>query len=139
MSAQINRRGFALAACGTLLLPGRAQARSTWKLATGYRAESFHTANLTALAREVGVATQGSFTIEVHPNNTLAKLIDIRAVVQSGKVEAGESILTSMTGEIPLAGADSVPFIVSSYADAKRMWRHQRPLLEKHFAQRGLT
>jgi TRAP-type C4-dicarboxylate transport system substrate-binding protein len=139
MSAQINRRGFALAACGTLLLPGRVHARSTWKLATGYRAESFHTANLTALAREVGVATQGSFTIEVHPNNTLAKLNDIRAAVQSGKVEAGESILTSMTGEIPLAGADSVPFIVSSYADAKCMWRHQRPLLEKHFAQRGLT
>ncbi len=139
MSAQINRRDFALAACGSLLLPARAQARSTWKLATGYRAESFHTANLSAMARDVGVATQGSFTVEVHPNNTLAKLADIRAAVQSGKVEAGESILTSMTAEMPLAGADSVPFIVSSYADAKRMWRHQRPLLEKQFAQHGLT
>ena len=139
MSYAMRRRDFALGACGALLLPRKAQARSTWKLATGYRAESFHTANLIAMARDVGVATQGSFTIEIHPNNTLAKLADIRAAVQSGKVEAGESILTSMTAEIPLAGADSVPFIVSSYADAKRMWRHQRPLLEKQFAQRGLT
>lgn len=137
MSTLMNRRTFAAAACGAFLLP-RAHARSTWKLATGYRAESFHTINLAALAREVGIATQGSFTIEIYPNNTLAKLNDIRAAVQSGQVEAGESILTSMTAEIPLAGADSVPFIVGSYADAKRMWRLQRPLLEKQFAQRGL-
>jgi TRAP-type C4-dicarboxylate transport system substrate-binding protein len=139
MSYAIDRRGFALAAGASLLVPGRAQARSTWKLATGYRAESFHTANIFAMAREVDAATQGGFMIEVHPNNTLAKLNDIRAAVQSGKAEAGESILTSMVGDIPLAGADSVPFIVNSYADAKRMWRHQRPLLDKQFAQRGLT
>jgi len=139
MSYAINRRGFALAASGSLFLPSGAQARSTWKLATGYRAESFQTVNINAMARDVGAATQGSFTIDVHPNNTLAKLNDIRAAVQSGKVEAGESILSSLAAEMPLAGADSVPFIVSSYADAKRMWRHQRPLLEKQFAQRGLT
>ena len=137
MNTLIGRRNFVVAACASLVLP-RAQARSAWKLATGYRAESFHTQNLATLARDVGVATQGVFTIEVFPNNTLAKLNEIRAAVQSGQAQAGESIMTSMTTEIPLAGADSVPFIVSSYADAKRMWRFQRPLLEKHFAQRGL-
>lgn len=138
MGTQVTRRGFAAAMLGGLL-PLKAKASSSWKLATGYRAESFHTQNLSTLAREVSVATQGSFVIEIYPNNTLAKLNDIRAAVETGKAQAGESILTSMTSDIPLAGADSVPFIVSSYADAMRMWRYQRPLLEKHFQRRGLT
>lgn len=137
MSTLITRRTFAAATLGGLLLP-QAKALSSWKLATGYRAESFHTQNLSTLAREVGIATQGSFVIDIHPNNTLAKLNEIRGAVETGKAQAGESILTSMTADIPLAGADSVPFIVSSYADAKRMWKHQRPLLEKHFQERGL-
>ena len=137
MHTSINRRAFATLACAALAAP-HARARTAWRLATGYRAESFHAVNLAALVREVGVATQGELQIELHPNNTLVKLNDMRAAVESGKVQAGETIMSSLVGEIPIAGADSVPFIVGSYADARRMWRHQRPLLEKHFAQRGL-
>ena len=33
--------------------------------------------------------------------------------------------------------ADSIPFVVTSYADAKRMWDLQRPGLEREMAQRG--
>ena len=133
----MNRRQFS-----TLLLgsgaAGLCVARTNWRLATGYRSESFHTVNLMAMALEAGAATQGELQIEVHPNNTLVKLNNMRAAVERGQVEAGETIMSSLAGEIPIAGADSVPFIVGSYADARRLWRHQRPLIERHFAQRGL-
>ena len=109
-----------------------------WKLATGYRAESFHTQNIAQFAREVGVATAGQLSIEVFPNSTLAKLADISQAVRDGKAQAGETIMTSMVKEIPIAGADSIPFVVSSYADAQRLWKLQRPGIEKHFAERGL-
>ncbi len=109
-----------------------------WKLATGYRAESFHTQNLFQFAREVEEATAGELKIEVHPNNSLAKLNEIRQAVEDGKAQAGETIMTSLAKEIPIAGADSIPFVVSSYADAQRMWQLQRPLIEKHLAARGL-
>ena len=46
--------------------------------------------------------------------------------------------MTSLVREIPLAGADSVPFVVRSYADARRMWDVQRPLIEVHMARKGL-
>ena len=115
-----------------------AMAQTTWKLATGYRAESFHTQNIQQFVRDVDLATRGGLLIQVYPNNTLARLADISAAVQQGKAEAGETIMTSMVKDIPLAGADSIPFVVTSYKDAQRLWKLQRPGLEKHFNERGM-
>ena len=133
----MNRRQFGawMAAAGAAPL---CAAKTTWRLASGYRSESFHTVNLVEMAREVGDAAQGALAIDVHPNNTLVKLNEVRAAVEAGRIEAGETIMSSLVDEIPIAGADSVPFIVGSFADARRLWRHQRPLLERHFAKRGL-
>ncbi|MES1976956.1 MAG: TRAP transporter substrate-binding protein [Pseudomonadota bacterium] len=113
-------------------------AATTWKLATGYRTESFHTQNIMQFSRDVEQTTAGKLVIQVHPNNTLAKLNEVSQAVQQGKAEAGETIMTSMVKEIPLAGADSIPFVVGSYSDAQRLWKLQRPGIEKHFAERGL-
>ena len=121
-----------------LVAAGAAHAQTTWKLATGYRAESFHTQNIQQFVRDVDLATRGGLLIQVYPNNTLARLADISAAVQQGKAEAGETIMTSMIKDIPLAGADSIPFVVTSYKDAHRLWKLQRPGLEKHFNERGM-
>src|SRR4051812_41341051 len=75
--------------------PAQAPAAVQWKLATGYRAESFHTENLQAFAQDVRQATAGRLQIEIHPNNSLHKLAEIRQAVQDGQVQAGETILSS--------------------------------------------
>ena len=137
MNQLFGRRQFTALAGAVLALPP-ARASTAWRLATGYRGESFHTVNLMAMAGEIDRATRGELRIAIHANNTLVKLNDIRAAVQAGQIEAGETIMSSLVGEMPIAGADSVPFITSSFADARRMWRCQRPLIERHFAARGL-
>jgi TRAP-type transport system periplasmic protein len=122
-----------------LVVTGAAHAQTTtWKLATGYRAESFQTQNIQQFAADVEAAAAGQLKIAVHPNNSLFKLGEIRQAVQDGKADAGETIMSSLVKDIPIAGADSVPFVVSSYPDAQRMWKLQRPLIEKHFTARGL-
>lgn len=113
-------------------------APTAWKLATGYRAESFHTKNIVQFSRDVERAVGGKLVTEVFLNNTLVKLAEISTAVQQGKIEADETIMTSMVKDIPLAGADSGPFVVGSYADAQRLWMLQRPGIEKHFAERGM-
>ncbi len=113
-------------------------AETTWRFATGYRAESFHTENLVQFGRDVEVASANQLKIQVAPNGSLFKLGDIRQAVQDGKVEAGETIMTSLVKEIPIAGADSIPFVVGSYKRAQRLWELQRPGMEREFAQRGL-
>ena len=110
----------------------------TWKLATGYRAESFHGRNLAEFAQDVSQATEGKLLIDLHPNGSLAKLNDIQAAVQGGRAQAGETIMSSMVKEFPAAGADSVPFVVSNYADSLRLWQVQRPGIERALAARGL-
>ncbi|MBU0749745.1 MAG: TRAP transporter substrate-binding protein [Gammaproteobacteria bacterium] len=113
-------------------------AQTQWKLATGYRAESFHTRNVVQFAQDVERASAGALRIEVHPNNALFKLGDIPQAVQDGKAQAGETIMTSLVRDMPIAGADAVPFVVRTYADARRMWELQRPLIDGHFARKGL-
>lgn len=113
-------------------------AQTQWKLATGYRAESFHTRNVVQFAQDVERASGGALRIEVHANNTLFKLGEIPQAVQDGKAQAGETIMTSLVQTMPIAGADAVPFLVRSYADARRLWDLQRPLIDGHFAAKGL-
>ena len=113
-------------------------AQTQWSLATGYRAESFHTRNIVQFAQEVESRSAGALRIEVHANNALFKLADIPQAVQGGKAQAGEVIMTGLVQGMPIAGADAVPFVVRSYADARRMWDLQRPLVESHMAAKGL-
>ena len=115
-----------------------AHAQTTWKLATGYRAELFHTENIVQFGKDVEAASKGQLKIDVAPNNTLFKLADIRQAVQDGKVQSGETIMTGMVKDIPIAGADSIPFVVPSYPRAARLWELQRPGIDAEFAKRGL-
>jgi len=136
----MDRRQFASFVPALMWAPcAAAPAAARCRLATGYRAESFHGRNLAQFAGDVTTATQGGLQIELHPNNSLVKLAEIFGAVEGGRIEAGEAIMSGLVKTLPIAGADSVPFIVSSYGDAKRLWRHQRPLIEQHFARRGLT
>jgi TRAP-type transport system periplasmic protein len=132
-----DRRSFCALIAGMGVLPEVAQAQTVWKLATGYRAESFHGQNLLQFATDVAAAP-GGLRIELHANNSLFKLNEIAGAVRSAKVECGETIMSSLIKEMPTAGADSVPFVVRSFADAQRLWKYQRPLIEKRFAAVGL-
>ena len=119
--------------------PLAAHAQTVWKLASGYSEQAFQTVNLKQFALDVAAATGGRLTIEVHANNTLCKLGEIPGKVESGALPAGETIMSNLAAEIPVAGADSVPFIVGSYDDARRLWKSQRPVLDAELARKGLV
>ena len=121
------------------LAPLAAQAQTTWQLASGYSENTFQTVNLRQFARDVAVATGGRLAIAVHANNTLCKLGEIPARVESGTIATGETIMSNLAAEIPVAGADSVPFIVGSYDDARRLWKAQRPVLDAELSRKGLV
>lgn len=137
-----TRRAWLRAALATTgaLLPtlGRADA-APWRCATGYRADSFHGRNLSQWLGEWAAAAPGAPKVDLHPNNSLVQLAAIAGQVRAGSVELGETIMSSLVTEMPVAGADSVPFVVRGYADAKRLWRYQRPIIERSFADVGLV
>lgn len=137
MKMSMSRIVLATLACA--IAPLAAQAQTVWKLASGYSENAFQTLNLKQFAGDVATATGGRLVIEVHANNTLARLGDIPARVESGAIPMGETIMSNLAAEIPVAGADSVPFIVGSYDDARRLWKAQRPVLDAELARKGLV
>lgn len=133
----MHRRQLLLAA-GAAPFSSRSQAATTWRLATGYPADTFHGRNIAQFAQDVASSTDGALRIELHADNRLIPLAQIPAAVRSGKAQAGEVIMTGLVKEVPIAGADSVPFIVADFDDAQRLWQFQRPLIERHFERLGL-
>lgn len=117
-------------------LPATAQTK--WDLPAGYAVSSFQTRNLNDFAADVDKATAGKLKIVVHPGASLFKLPEIKRAVMSGQVPIGETVLIAHQNEWQILGADAQPFLASSYDEAQKLYRAQRPLLERKFAQQGM-
>jgi len=113
-------------------------AQTKWDLPTGYATGSFQTENVQAFANDVDKATAGKLKITLHANGSLYKANEIKRAVQTGQTQAGEFILSGSANENALFGVDSIPFLATSYADARKLYEAQRPALEKLLASQGI-
>jgi TRAP-type C4-dicarboxylate transport system substrate-binding protein len=138
----MKRRLFALSATATALTialaAGTASAQTKWDLPAAYAATNFHTENLTQFAKDVDAATAGKLKITVHANASLFKANEIKRAVQGGQAQIGEILLVNFENENPVYGADGLPFLASSYADSKRLYAAQKPVLDKILAAQGM-
>jgi len=121
-----------------LACAGMVQAQVKWDLPTGYAANSFQTQNVQQFAADVDQATGGKLKITLHPGGSLYKANEIKRAVQTGQVQAAEFILSGSANENPLFGVDSVPFLATSYADARRLYQAAKPAQDKLLASQGI-
>jgi TRAP-type C4-dicarboxylate transport system substrate-binding protein len=119
-------------------IAGTASAQVKWDLPSGYGVNTFPVQNLQQFAEGVEKATGGKLKIAVHANASLFKANEIKRAVQSTQVPAGEFILSGAANEAPVFGVDSIPFLATSYAEAKRLDEASRPLLVKTLAAQGI-
>lgn len=129
---------FLLMICLALFSRVTSAASVEINMATAYAADSFQTINLQQYADEVAKATEGKVLVKLHPAGKLLKPTEIYSGVRNGKAEGGEVIMSSLAKEHPLFGMDALPFIVSGYHDARRMWDISRPAIEKLLSSHGL-
>jgi len=136
----ITKRGFvpALASVALGLVWPVAQAQVKWDLPSAYSQGIFHTPLLNEFATEVDKATQGKLKITVHANASLFKAPEIKRAVQGGQAQAGEILLVNFQNEWQLFGADGIPFLTDSYDAALKLYRAQKPFLEKKLAEQGM-
>lgn len=113
-------------------------AQTQWDLASGYSSNTFQTKNLEQFAADVKTATGGKLEITVHSGASLFKQPEIKRAVQTGLAPAGEFIISGMANENPIFGADSIPFLATSYADAKRLYEATKPVQGKVLAAQGM-
>ncbi|MDH4052479.1 MAG: C4-dicarboxylate ABC transporter substrate-binding protein, partial [Rubrivivax sp.] len=113
-------------------------AQTKWDLPSGYGSNTFQTKNLEQFAADVKTATGGKLEITVHPGGSLFKQPEIKRAIQTGLAPAGEFIISGLANENPLFGADSIPFLATSYADAKRLYEATKPVQAKVLAGQGI-
>jgi len=129
---------LSLGLAGALLLSAPALAQTKWNLPAAYPADNFHTENLNAFAKDVADATGGKLQITVHANASLFKAPEIKRAVQTGQAQAGEVLMSLHENEDPIYGLDVVPFLATSFDQAKKLWDVQKPAIEKKLASQGL-
>ncbi len=127
-----------LGATAVLALAAAAQAQTKWDLPAAYPATNFHSVNLAEFAADVDKATAGKLKITVHPGASLFKAPEIKRAVQGGQAQAGEILLANFQNEWQLFGADGLPFLADSYDEAAKLWRIQKPMLEKKLGEQGM-
>ncbi len=135
---RLYRIALVSAVLGAALFHGALAFAAEFRFATAYAADNFQTQNLQMYADDVAKATGGKVVIKVHPAGSLIRPSEIYVGVRDGKAEGGEVIMSSLAREHPLFGMDSLPFIVSGYDDAWRMWEASRDGIDKALRERGL-
>ena len=123
--------------CATTAL-GTAFAQTKWDLPTGYATGSFQTENVQLFANEVDKATAGKLKITLHASGSLYKANEIKRAVQTGQTPAGEFLLSGSANENPLFGVDSIPFLATDYAQARKLYAASKPALDKLLAAQGM-
>ena len=129
-----------LLTAATLLLAGHTatHAQTRWDLPAAYPASNFHSINLAEFATDVDKATAGKLKITVHPGASLFKAPEIKRAVQGGQAQIGEVLLANLANEWPIYAADGLPFLADSYDEAMKLYRAQKPLIDKKLGEQGL-
>ena len=117
-------------------LPAGAQTK--WNLPNAYPTDNPHTENLSAFVKDVADATGGKLQITVHANASLFKAPEIKRAVQTGQAQMGEVLISIHENEDPIFGLDVVPFVATSFPEAKKLWAAQKAAVETKLASQGL-
>ncbi len=121
-----------------LVLGTAAHAQTKWDLPAAYPATNFHSVNLETFASDVQKATGGKLQITVHAGASLFKAPEIKRAVQGGQAQIGEILLAAYQNEWQMFGADGLPFLATSYDDSLKLYRAQKPILEKKLGEQGM-
>ena len=110
-----------------------------WSLPSAYPADNFHNENLGLFAKDVSEATGGKLAITLYPGASLFSATQIKSAVRIGQAQAGELLISLHDGEDPIYGVDVIPFLATSYQDARKLWAASKSAITKRFDAQGLT
>ena len=127
-----------LAGAALALAAAGAAAQTKWDMPTGYPAANFHTENIQQFAADIDRASGGKLKITVHPGGSLFKANEIKRAVQGGQAQIGEVLISNFSNEDAMYGVDTIPFLATSYAEARKLWMASKAATEGRLAKQGI-
>ena len=120
------------------LLTSSVQAQQ-WHMPTPYGDANLPTQIAYGFAEDIKNGTDGDLTITVHSGASLVKHPEIPRAVRTGQVQLGEIFIGIMGNTHPVFKHDNIPFLATSFEDAKRLWEAAKPQIEKQLDKEGMT
>ena len=135
-----GRSLLGMTAAGALVvgLAAGAAAGEKWDMPLAYAATNYHSENAAAFAKAVTEATGGELEIVTHPSGSLFKGGEIFRAVRTGQAPIGERLISALGNEHAMFEIDALPFLATSFADAKNLHDATRPYLEEILAEKGV-
>ncbi|MCA3594529.1 MAG: TRAP transporter substrate-binding protein [Methylobacterium sp.] len=127
------------AAAGFAVLATGAFAQTKWDMPTGYSDGTFQTQNVRSFVEDVARLSGNKLAITVHSNGSLVKMPEMKRSVQSGQVPMAEMLVSVLSNENAIFGFDSVPGLVGSYAEARKLYNAARAQLAETLDKQGLV
>jgi TRAP-type C4-dicarboxylate transport system substrate-binding protein len=118
--------------------PTAASAQTVWDMTTEYPQSAMSGLGVTAFAQHVAALTAGKLVIQ--PSFDAAKGIrsaDMLNAIAEGRVQAGDAFAGSLEAEDPIFALPSLPFLVTSIADARQLADLARPYLVAALQKKG--
>lgn len=132
----VKKIAAASALCLMMAMPAVAQ---KWQMPTPYPETSAVTQNVMQFVKEVEETTKGELNITVHTAGSLIKHPEIKNAVRSQQVELGEFLQSTLSNESKIFELDSLPFLVGTFDDAKRLWAAMKEDAQAELARQGVT
>ena len=109
-----------------------------WHMPTPYGDANLPTKIAYEFAEDIKAGTNGDIAVTVHSGASLVKHPEIPRAVRTGQVQLGEIFIGIMGNTHPVFKHDNIPFLATSFEDAKRLWEAAKPEVEKQLDKEGM-
>jgi TRAP-type C4-dicarboxylate transport system substrate-binding protein len=119
-----------LVAALLLLCPAVVQAQAVWDMPTEYPQSAMSGLGVTTFAKHVAELSAGKLQIRPSYDGTSGiRSAGMLAAIAEGRVQAGDAFAGALEAEDAIFALPSLPFLVTSIADARRLADLARPYL----------
>ena len=115
-----------------------ALAAEKWDMPLAYPASNYHSETAAAFAAAVTKNTGGAIEIVTHPGGSLFKGDEIFRAVRTGQAPIGERLISALGNEDPLFELDALPFLATSFEEARKLHEAAKPQLDKLLDEKGV-
>jgi TRAP-type C4-dicarboxylate transport system substrate-binding protein len=127
-----------LASALLLLDPAAARAQTAWNMSTEYPQSAMPGVGITTFAKRLAETSAGR--LQIKPSFDASggiRSADMIAAIAEGRVQAGDAFASALSDVDPIFALASLPFLVSSIADARRLADLARPLFAAALQKKG--
>lgn len=136
----INKKQlFSVLAAIGLAFSATGHSAEKWDMPMAYSATNYHSEIGAEFAAEVTRNSAGKLEIVTHPGGSLFGGAEIYGAIRRGAAPIGERLISALSNDDPFYGLDSLPFLATTFKDARTLYEVSRPRLEQKLQEHGLV